>query len=583
MTLKKKLFICIICFIILPLIAANIFINSFVTGIISENSYKAIFLTMKQTYQGFLNMEQEVNNLSVEIFAEKSIQSLLKEVENNPDINIEAEKIKIDRWLKERIKYKPYIYGISLIHNNNIILQTGKLVFNENEMFLNKAQEMGGIGLWSCAYSPNNKNTEYVISYYRVINDLDRRNHPLGIEKISVSENALCELYREIHTSGSKKTFLIDNAGTVISSVDKDMIGKTVYNEPYFKKIADNKEGFFTYEINNEKHVVSFYSIESMNWYMINIIPDSVFNPVRNTTNAIILLTIFLCIIFGLLFSIVLSKSVFKPLYNLINEMRKIVKGDFSINLMPKPNDEIGIISNGVINLVNELQQYIKSLYESKIKQQEAQLKAMEAQINPHFLYNTLESIHWLAIKKEDYDVSHQIEALSEMFKHILNAGMSMVTIKEEVNFLESYMVIQKARFGDKIKTFIDVDETLLEYETPKLIIQPIVDNSIKHGLENKLEDGEIYITVKREGSNIRYIITDNGVGTDEQKIREIMQSEDQSHNAFALKNIDDRIKINYGIDYGLYFYSEKGKGTTVEVIIPAVKGEKTNEATYSR
>lgn len=155
----------------------------------------------------------------------------------------------------------------------------------------------------------------------------------------------------------------------------------------------------------------------------------------------------------------------------------KLKSGNFNIALTIDSKDEIGEISNGFLRMVHQLKETINDVYVGRIKQREAEIKALEAQINPHFLYNTLDSIHWLALKQKNYDVSEQIEALAELFKHVLNKGEPFVTIRQEVDFLENYMLIQKRKYGQRIKLRIHVDPALMNYKMPKLVLQPLVEN----------------------------------------------------------------------------------------------------------
>jgi len=571
-TLKQKLFLCIICFIIVPLLAAGIFINSFITELITEKACETSLLNLKQTHQGFINLENEIDDFSLEILSDDRVQLLLRKYSTG-EKDVESIKVELVRWFKKKLELKTYIDSVCLISdNNNIILQSGSTVAADNESFIIKAYKLEGKGFWTYAYYPESfvDNYKYIISFYRVVNDFDKRGRPLGVERISVSEEAICNLYKGISTYNEGKMLLVDSSGRVVSSPDKQMINEELGHYSYIKSVLENKEGFFTCEINGESQVVLFYSIEPLGWQLIHILPAKMFNPVKNTVNVIIFITVILCLLFGLLFSVVLNSFVLKPLKLLFNEVAKVASGDFSMNLSVKSNDEIGKISKGVKKLVNDLKELIENLYISKINQREAELKALESQINPHFLYNTLDSIHWLALKNKDYEVSEQIEALSEIFKHVLNTGKSMVTIRDEIDFLENYMVIQRARFGDRIKISIEADDSLFEYETPKLVIQPIVENSIVHGFEEKMGCGQITISIKKQRNNIVYTMIDDGLGTNQEKIRSMMNSKEQSHNVFALKNIDERIKIKYGNEYGMSFYSEEGKGTKVEIIIPA-------------
>lgn len=172
-------------------------------------------------------------------------------------------------------------------------------------------------------------------------------------------------------------------------------------------------------------------------------------------------------------------------------------------------------------------------------------------------------------MEEKDYDVADQLEALSDIFRHVLSRGKEMVSIEEEVNHLRNYMFIMNARYKNRAKIRIEMNEHLKDVKIPKLIIQPLVENAMLHGLEPKVEGGTIEVCIQRVKGQLTILVRDNGVGTDEEKIREKLADASEEHNVFALKNVDQRIKLKYGEPYGLDFKSRIGEGTEVRVTIP--------------
>ena len=187
----------------------------------------------------------------------------------------------------------------------------------------------------------------------------------------------------------------------------------------------------------------------------------------------------------------------------------------------------------------------------------ELELKYMQSQINPHFLYNTLDSIRWMAVMEEKEEIAEQVEALSDIFRHALSGGREVVLLEKEIEHLESYILIQKNRFRDRMDVKIEVEDNLWHCKVLKLILQPLVENAIVHGLEKKLEGGIVTVKIKSEGELLIYEVEDNGAGADEAAIIRQLNSPGEEHNVFALKNIDERIKMKYGAEYGLIFHSK--------------------------
>jgi two-component system sensor histidine kinase YesM len=242
-------------------------------------------------------------------------------------------------------------------------------------------------------------------------------------------------------------------------------------------------------------------------------------------------------------------------------------------NLLPRisyrSRDEIGRINYEVEQVFKRVNDLIHELYVSKIYNQEATLKFLSSQMNPHFLYNTLDSIHWKAVQNQDYEVSDQLEALSDLLRHMLSRGNDMVSLGQEISQLENYLFIMKFRYGDRLSCGITVDDGLREVLIPKLILQPLVENAIVHGLDRRVEDGRIEVEIKKAGGLLRISVGDNGAGADEEAVNRMLQDKEVSHNVFALNNINRRIKLRYGEAYGVRFESAPGKGALVSITIP--------------
>ena len=574
--LKQKLFFCIIMFIVLPLLITGIIINSSFIEIYSQKEFETRLSILKQSNQYFDNIINEIEEMSLEAIPNQDIQSYLKTL-NETGIQSEDAMVNVFRWLRDEISAGNYTDSASLSSRQQILLQTDNMPFETEENgFWEEAYRLQGKGYWTYAYLPDTyeKNEEYVVSFYRVINDMNKAGNFLAMLRISVLEETLYNFCEEMNSYTDGNTAIVDDDGMVISSTQRSLLGLDIGDYSYVKDVLEEREGHFLDRIDGKEKVILYYTIDNIGWHVIQTIPKNTVFSFKNTINVIVLIAIILCLVFGILFSIVQNKFVLKPLNRLLADMKRLKNGDFDICHNIESNDEIGKISRGVVDIVEQLKELINSVYISKIKQREAELMALEEQINPHFLYNTLDSIHWMAVKKKDYDVSDQIEALSDMFKHVLDRGQDTGTISAELDFIKNYIFIQKSKFGSRIDFITEVDRPLYNYEIPKLILQPLIENAFYHGFEAMIGKGEIFLKIVKEGGNIRISVIDNGVGTNEKKVRRMLEKEDEdAHKIHALKNIMDRIKIKYGEGYGLEFFSDEGKGTRVEVLIPAVNG----------
>lgn len=567
--MKQKLFLCIALLIVVPLLLAGFYLNhQFSRATLSKSSDIAL-QTLKQTRQNFDSLISDTNDLTLRMMANAQIQKFLKE-EYNKELDYDQIYRDMIAWLDDLKGSKAYYDTISMIAGDRVVFQMGSLDAVVDAGQARRASELMGKLYWT--------SDDKRLYAYRRIMDFNKYGRDLGVVKLNVSEEAVYRFYEGIHSYEGSRIDLLDASGKVLSSSDRSAIGHTyAYYDAIMPGIAGGgNEGFFGKKLGGEKNIVLYYRIDGPGWVLVQTIPERSFTLLKTTLNTVLLIAIGLCVLFGFLFSLVQHRYWIKPLGRLRAEMAKLRTGNFNIALEGASKDEIGEIHLGFIRMAGQLKQTIDDVYVSRIRRREAELTALQAQINPHFLYNTLDSIHWLAMKHRNYDVSEQIEALSEIFKHVLSKGQPIVTIGHELEFLENYMFIQQAKYGQRIKLRVEVDPELLAHQVPKLILQPLVENAILHGLEEKLEGGTIEVRIERAGGNIRLAVSDDGFGADQERIARMLSDEGERQDGFALRNIDERIKLQYGREFGLTFSSKINEGTVVELLVPAA--ENANE-----
>jgi two-component system sensor histidine kinase YesM len=221
---------------------------------------------------------------------------------------------------------------------------------------------------------------------------------------------------------------------------------------------------------------------------------------------------------------------------------------------------EVGAIGNRFIEMAQRNNQLNKRIVGLSLLEKEAELKALQAQINPHFLYNSLAAMYWLAKFDKCAEVAQMAESLSDIFKFTLNKGRDMITVAEEIKYIQKYIDIQNIRYNNRIQTFWDIDASLMNQKMLKLILQPLVENAIYHGLEPQLGEWKLNISGHAENGVMLFTVSDNGVGMD--------VSSSLAHG-FGINNVTERIRYKYGGEYGCDFQSSVGNGTTVSVRIP--------------
>lgn len=269
------------------------------------------------------------------------------------------------------------------------------------------------------------------------------------------------------------------------------------------------------------------------------------------------------------------SNIVSKPLHALRVAMENFKQGDFSQKVEVMTQDEVGEASACFNTMVDDIRELIDKNYILALKERESELDVLQAQINPHFLYNTLDSLYWKATESGNDEIAEDILSLSQLFRLVLNRGESIVLVKTEVELLEHYLHIQKMRFGKRLQYEISMDETILEEEIPKLILQPFVENAIVHGFEKAGGEYVLSVVGSKEEKRMIFQIKDTGVGMSKEQMEAIWDTADNRKYAsqrigrYAIKNVKERLELIYHENYELGIESTVGQGTTVTIAVP--------------
>lgn len=256
--------------------------------------------------------------------------------------------------------------------------------------------------------------------------------------------------------------------------------------------------------------------------------------------------------------------------------MKKAEEGDLSVRFNSKYNDEIGQLGKSFNTMIKEISNLVDMVYMEQKCKREAELKTLQAQIKPHFLYNTLYTIQWMAGEHGAQDVVHIVGALANLFRIGLSKGKEMISVQEELEHVRSYLIIQKARYEDKLMYEINYEEDVLHHRVLKLILQPLVENAIYHGINAKRGGGTIRITARLDKGKLHFCVADDGIGMTPAKLIELRNSLENNHSesaktGFGISNVNERIRLSYGLEYGLIYTSVYQEGTKVEVWHPIV------------
>ncbi len=285
---------------------------------------------------------------------------------------------------------------------------------------------------------------------------------------------------------------------------------------------------------------------------------------------------VFVCILMLILFlSYYIPRSITNPIRKLSEDANDVARGDLSVRFHVQTGAEVQVLSNSLNSMIEKINELLEQVKYEQIRLRKAEFELLQTQINPHFLYNTLDAIVWLAEAGEQKKVVKMVGSLSDFFRITLNHGKTIVSIKEELQHVRSYLEIQQVRYQDILRYEIDVPEMLNDYRIPKITIQPLVENALYHGIKNKRGGGNIVITGWAEKDCFYIQIKDDGIGITPERleqVREGMQfSEPEEKNLYGLYNVNERIRLNFGEMYGIQVESVYGEGTISQIVLPYV------------
>lgn len=475
------------------------------------------------------------------------------------------------RYMLDSNSYIDYIALVKF--NGPEVVYVGETWTNSNfrNQTLNDYENAIGTKFNNCKISMKRKvfyPDQYVLNIYQPVSDKYDFNKYTGFLVIGIGEKNIKEFYSNLDKKLLVQTYLTDEDGIIISDEDKSLIG----TKSLYKDVLQGKRG----QKKIEDKMIIYEKLNNWNWYIVEEIPVK---SLLKDTNTVIFFIMILLLGAGILISIAcykFSNNLYKPMETLMKKMKAVSKGDLEVRMEKeyKGNDFKQLASgfNIMIEEINILMYRIKK-EQHEIKQIE--LNRLQSQIKPHFLYNALECIHWQALSYGNKDVSRMVKALANYYRLCLSKGKDIIPLSQELANISNYLIIQNMRYSDIAQCELNIDERFSNVLIPKMTIQPLVENSIYHGI--RVKDGykgKIFITAKEVDNKIVISVADNGMGMDQEQIDEINNSISifDEKNGYGLRNVHKRIEILFGNGYGLYYRKNQYEGITVEILLP--KGE---------
>ncbi len=529
-----------------------------------ENNYKNSHTYNLQVSSNIIDIQlKNIIELGRSVLTNDSFKKALTSEENKKNSRYfsSINSLTINRTISEIVSRDALIDGISIVNEYGNVLFYSKpsipigyyrYYYSKDDFleedWVEKARKAKGKEVfygYNVLIPDQERDT---ISYVKnLINPRNRQS--MGFMVVNISKKLLDEAFGTLKEGYSTNRYMIIDEDSIYPSVyfNGDQSAKNVILKDY---INNNTKG---------RYLFSSYLNASTGWMAVNVIEKGELKHVSAYIGGITLIAVIILILLSIYISRIISNQISKPLSMLEKTIESVGEGSRHIE-DEFDNSEIGEIGNKFKEMVNNNLELRERLLNAQLNEREAELLLLQAQINPHFLYNTLDSLYFMAIIKQDDDIAKMVLALSNTFKLSLNKGDKFITVRDELNRIKEYMTIQNMRYNNRFDLILDLEE-IEDYKIITFILQPFVENAIYHGLEAKIGKGYIKIEGHQKDGNLYFTIKDNGIGIADLSILD---------TGYGVKNVKERIKLFYGDDYGVSFASEPDVGTTVTIVVQA-------------
>ena len=602
LSFKYKLIFSFIVVSIIPILILQSFSYYNTSVSMKKKVDSLVNFTLAQTSKNLDTAISSYTDMLYQIYMDDEIIELVDKVNEGS----EAERMLAYSNLKDRLR--GFINTKEGIRSIAILCSSGKIVCydrvkeasNSNDNVWAKYRDVTQSTEYKDAFNSNNAtliSTSYSdqwlgTNYYlfhiakKMYNFNDMTKGGIGVAVISISEEILyksCNQLSESYSGDLIKNinFIVDKNRNIVSFPDKKVIGTSlsIYKTYGKDKQYNNYSGLLmdTGIFDRAGIIINEYNDEKLGWTIINAMDsESLFGDIYWMQRATVIFGI-AAILIALLVILYISRNFSNSMRKILNAMKTAQEGELSVQVDYDNTDELSTIAARFNKMMSKISQLVEEVKYATERKREAEITALEAQINPHFLYNTLDSINWMAIEKEEYEISKMLKNLAQILRYSINRSNKVSTIAGEIEWLEQYIYLQQNRFNYSFECQLKVEPGSLEYKIYKLLLQPVVENSIIHGFEEITEGGVIKIEFCSFNDDfIKITVEDNGKGIEDETLTKLRQHDGETirvgEKGMGIENVFNRIGIYYGGMGRWSIESSVGKGTLITFIIPKVK-----------
>lgn len=578
MNIRKRLVVYFLASILVPSVIITVIVYMGSTGIINKKMSELIEKNLDSARLIVQERLEFINEMTTLISLNPMIQEVLGESPTQDLSENIRQIIKLDRALDSYYLSNYYASPISAIVPTIYLINRPEY---QKYDISSKVQDISAIEDEPWYVNSKSKNfvidalpgQDHMIVARRIfsLKNADQYEYA-ALVKIELENKSINSVLASYKPSAESKICILDSDNQIIFSSD----ALTKAENGFIQTLGLEAGSSQIRGLEGEKVLVSSKMMDNIDWRIIDLTNLSEINSDQIRLTRIVVLILSVCMTMALLAAFFLSRYISSPITKLVASMRTVKGNNFDISIKYNKKDEFGYLIRQYKQMIGQIKNLIEKLYISDLNKQhaellakDAQLRFLQAQINPHFLYNTLDSINMYAIKYNAPVISDMINSLANFYRYSLSKGRAIITLDEEINHTHSYLEIQSKRFGSKLRYSIDIPREFRRKRIVKLVIQPLVENSILHGFDHEKGELEITISARQTEDKIVILITDNGVGADVEELNRLLDSAEPMDHSFAVRNVHQRLQSTFGEAYGILYTRNKPEGITVEVRIP--------------
>ena len=422
-------------------------------------------------------------------------------------------------------------------------------------------------------FDRNENSYSWVISLSRAVEVTDEGKATQALLLINLNYRYFEEIFSNVNLGNGGYVYLTNDRGDIIWHPKQNEIYSGRFKEDN-KYAATLKDGITVENLRGKNITLNVRTIGYTGWKLVGVTPSAALGIDGIKFRFFVLFVADLFLFLLAMINAFISDKISNPIKRLDGSVREIESGNLDVEILPSGSYEVEHLGKSIKNMLGRIKVLMSDLVAEHNAKRKSEFDTLQSQINPHFLYNTLDIIVWMIENENSDKAVNIVTALAKFFRISLSKGKNIITVKDEVEHVRNYLMIQNMRFKNRFEYTIDVDEKVLSYSSLKLMLQPLVENAIYHGMEFMDGDGEIDVKVFKEDDSLYFTITDNGLGMSEDMVETLLSKDfvpSKKGSGIGVKNVNERIKLYFGSEYGLKVESEPDEGTKITIHLPAV------------